>query len=315
MGDSEAGRTDELLRLAEETLAGAAGAMERTLEGLLPGEAVEPSVLHRAMRYSTLGGGKRLRAALTMSAAKAVAGGSFGAWAPSGAATVVAAAIEMIHAYSLVHDDLPCMDDDDFRRGRPSNHRVFGEAVAMLAGDSLLTQAFISLARLPEHGLDPGSSLAVMRCVAEAAGSLGMAGGQAMDLAAEGIALDLALLAGVHRRKTGALITASVQCGGIVAGASVAQNDALVAYGRELGLAFQIIDDMLDVVGEEAKTGKKSGGDARRGKATYPALVGLEQSRELAREARDRALGALEVFGGHARELEAFAFFVTARNA
>lgn len=303
---------------AEEILAGAAAAVEDALDRLLPKETedpAEPGVLFRSMRYSALGGGKRLRAALTLAAARAVAGPDP---AVAAQAVVVAAAIEMIHAYSLIHDDLPCMDDDDFRRGRPSNHRVFGEALAMLAGDSLLTHAFAVLARLPEYGADDKTAVAVIRCLAEAAGPIGMAGGQAMDLAAEGTAVDLSHLAAIHRRKTGALITASVLCGGLVAGASAPQREALGTYGNELGLSFQIIDDILDVAGEiehaEKVAGNMTGSDARLRKATYPALIGVARSRELAAEARDRALAALGVFAGRSRELTALALFVTARD-
>lgn len=270
-----------------------AARVEAALDELLPAEHAVPTVIHRAMRYSTLGGGKRLRGVLAVSAC-AAAGGD-----PE-RALPVAAALEMIHAYSLIHDDLPCMDDADLRRGKPSCHKAFGEAMAVLAGDALLTHAFWVLARLPQlSGAAAPTVLAIIDEVAAAAGTGGLIGGQVADLEAEGRAQELSgdELRSIHARKTGALFRASVRTGAMLGEASDDVLAALTRYGEELGLAFQITDDILDVVGDTAAMGKRAGQDQERRKATYPALFGLERARAMAADAIDRACAAVAPLG------------------
>lgn len=259
-----------------------------------------PASLLVAVRYSLFAGGKRLRPALALGAAEVVSG-------DDSVALPVACALEMIHTYSLIHDDLPAMDDDDLRRGKPTCHKVYGEATAILAGDALLTMAFDTAAAT--------GSTAIVRELARAAGAGGMVGGQQMDLEGEGRQLNLAALQSIHRAKTGALIQVSLRCGAMAAGATVAQVDALADYGRHLGLAFQITDDILDVVGAEAVIGKPVGSDESRDKSTYPALLGLEESRRLAGEAVASALAALAVFGEEAENLRNLARFVADRES
>ena len=259
-----------------------------------------PASLLEAVRYSLFAGGKRLRPALALGAAEVVSG-------DDSVALPVACALEMIHTYSLIHDDLPAMDDDDLRRGKPTCHKVYGEATAILAGDALLTMAFDTAA---ETG-----STAIIRELARAAGAGGMVGGQQMDLDGEGKQLDLEALRRIHRAKTGALIQVSLRCGAMAAGATNAQIEALADYGKHLGLAFQITDDILDVVGAEAVIGKPVGSDESRDKSTYPALLGLDESRRLAGEAVASALAALEVFGEEAENLRNLARFVVDRES
>jgi geranylgeranyl pyrophosphate synthase len=259
---------------------------EQALEAALGPADAAVARLQEAMRYSVLGGGKRLRPVLVY-----VTGGALGA-APE-VLDAPAAAVELVHAYSLIHDDLPCMDDDDLRRGRPTCHRAFDEGTAMLAGDSLQALAFSVLAHAP--GLGEAARLALLATLADAIGTLGMAGGQAMDLAAAGRALDAAGLERMHRRKTGALIQASVEMGAIAAGlVRPAERSALSRYGEELGLAFQIQDDILDVTGDTAVLGKRAGADAALNKPTYPSILGLPRAIELAQQTRDRAIAALQ---------------------
>jgi geranylgeranyl diphosphate synthase type II len=238
--------------------------------------------LHEAMRYSVIDGGKRLRPALCLASCEAVGGDAREALAPS-------VAVELIHAYSLVHDDLPCMDDDDLRRGRPTNHRVYGEATAVLAGDGLLTRAFGVLA---EADLPAATRVRMVEVLAVAAGSRGMVGGQALDLAAEGsVDVDLPTLQYIHTRKTGALFRAACRLGGFAGGADDAQDERLGRFGEKIGLAFQIVDDVLDETGSAEQLGKSAGKDRSRGKLTYPVLLGLAESRrrveELGREAEE----------------------------
>lgn len=259
-----------------------------------------PAPLLEAIRYSLFAGGKRLRPALALGAAEVVSGSD-------GKALPVACALEMIHTYSLIHDDLPAMDDDDLRRGRPTCHKAFGEATAILAGDGLLTMAFAAAA---ETG-----SVAIVQALALAAGVGGMVGGQQLDLAGEGQQLDLEALQAIHRAKTGALIRVSTRCGAMAAGGSREHVEALTAYGEHLGLAFQITDDMLDVTGTEAAIGKRVGSDASRDKSTYPALLGLEESTRLAGEAVARAEAALSGFGEEAASLRNLAQYVLKREA
>ena len=275
-----------------------AGQVEAELDRLLPPEEDPPQLLHRAMRYSALGGGKRLRAVLAVAGCEAVGG------SPS-RALPLAAALEMVHAYSLIHDDLPAMDDDDWRRGKPSCHRAFGEAMAILAGDALQSLAFEVLARLPElAGVTAATALAVTGELARAIGSRGMAGGQAEDLLAEGQPAEEARVVSIHSRKTGALISAALVCGGLVgldagsAGRHDQRVQALERYGQALGLAFQVVDDILDEVGDPDRTGKGVGRDRRRHKATFPAAVGLEASRRRVQSLVGQALQALTPFNG-----------------
>jgi geranylgeranyl diphosphate synthase, type II len=293
--------------------------IDRALEAFLPSPPGCPVQVSDAMRYSLFAGGKRLRPTLALAAAEAVSPSN-----PAEAralAMPTACALELIHTYSLVHDDLPAMDDDTLRRGRPTNHVVFGEGLAILAGDGLLTEAFALLAREPREAAGLSATelaarkLGAISIIAEAAGSCGMVGGQAIDLAAAGgaAAFDAEGLRAMHARKTGALIRASVSAGAVMAGASEAQRAAIERFGTELGLAFQIVDDILDVEGAAEQLGKTAGKDAAAGKPTYPALFGLEQSRVLARDSIGRArtaLGSARI-GGH---LPAIADWVLTRT-
>ncbi len=264
-----------------------------------------PEQLAQAMQYSLLAGGKRLRPVLVLLACEACGG----LWEQ---AMPAACAIEMIHTYSLIHDDLPAMDDDDLRRGQPTNHIKFGEATAILAGDGLLTRAFEVLA----GGLSD-TAVAAACCVdlASAAGPEGMVGGQQADLEAETAGVrDIDHLEAIHRRKTGRLLCASLTMGGRIAGASPEVLKRLTVYGESVGLAFQIADDLLDEVGDEQKMGKGVRKDASHGKLTYPALLGLEASRQRAVELIDRAVGALDVLGDRANHLREIAAYVIQRD-
>jgi geranylgeranyl diphosphate synthase type II len=283
--------------------------VDAALQAFLPAEEILPASLHRAMRYSVFAGGKRLRPILLLAACEAV-GGEVEHALPA------ACALEMIHTYSLIHDDLPAMDNDDFRRGWPTSHKVFGEALAILAGDALLTEAFILLA-------DPGRnrklsakvSREVIHTIARAAGSLGMVGGQVVDMESEGKQIDFPTLEYMHIRKTGALILAAIQAGARIGGADTANFNSLSQYGAAAGLAFQIADDILDVVGDQEKLGKEVGSDQARGKATYPSLLGLEEARGRAVELRDRAIRALEPLGNAAEPLQHIAHYIVDRSS
>ena len=283
--------------------------VDEALDGYLP-QTTDPAAacppdLARAMRHSLLGGGKRLRPILTLLAAEACGAGPR-------AALPAACALEMVHTYSLIHDDLPCMDDDDLRRGRPTCHKVFGEATALLAGDSLLTLAFEILAR----DVEPREAAAgCVLALAAGAGPSGMAGGQMADLEAEG-RTDITAdgLEAIHSRKTGALLRASLRMGGIVAGADAEILRALDIYGQAVGLAFQIVDDLLDVQGDESKLGKRVNKDQGLGKWTYPGLLGLDGSRRRARELADEAIEALAVLGGRGDRLRALALNLLERD-
>jgi geranylgeranyl pyrophosphate synthase len=264
--------------------------------------------LGEAMRYSTLGGGKRLRPTLVYATGTALG-------ADPELLDDAAVAVEMIHVYSLVHDDLPAMDDDDLRRGRPTCHRAFDEGTAVLVGDALQALAFEVLAGDENSRLPAAARLQQIQVLAHGIGTAGMAGGQAIDLEAVGRTLDGAQLEGMHRRKTGALIRASVLLGAIGAGVSAGPDyDALARYGAELGLAFQIQDDVLDVEGETEALGKTAGADAARGKPTYPSLYGLARAAQLARTHRDAAISALGALAGRAPELVALAHAVVERR-
>ena len=261
--------------------------------------------LAESMEYSLTAGGKRLRPILLMAAADA-AGGRGEDYLTS------ACAIEMIHTYSLIHDDLPAMDDDDYRRGKLTNHKVYGAGLATLAGDALLTMAFELLAR--QQGVSAETLLRVVREVSEAAGANGMVGGQALDLASEGKRIEMDTLRRMHMAKTGALFRAAVRSGAILAGADEAALASLTDYAEAFGLAFQITDDILDVTGDEAAIGKPVGSDERNHKSTYVTLTSLEEARRLAREAADRAHKALASLGGKTEFLDELAEYLVTRD-
>lgn len=261
--------------------------LHQWLDRLVPSETTPPDIIHRAMRYSLFAGGKRLRPILTIAT-----GEMFDV--PESWLLPTACAIEMIHTYSLIHDDLPALDNDDWRRGRPTCHKVFGEAIALLAGDALLTLAFRTLAEIPIPDAHRDRQVRVIAEIAQAAGTTdGMIGGQVLDLLTEGKPFDEMTLRTIHRAKTGALITASVRVGGILGGAGPEPMRALTRYGECLGLAFQIIDDVLDVTGTPEEIGKTPGKDAVARKATYPRLYGIEASRRQAEALIGEALDAI----------------------
>ena len=280
---------------------------DAALEHWLPQPGDRPPKVHEAMRHSVFAGGKRLRPLLVLLACEAVGGDTEDAMP-------AAVALEMIHTYSLIHDDLPAMDDDDYRRGRPTCHRVYGEAIAILAGDALLTHAFLVLADPAATRVPPARRLQIIAEVAEAAGSRGMVGGQAMDILSEGHEVDRPTLLYLHTHKTGALIRAAVRVGGIAGGADGETLQALTRYGERIGLAFQIVDDLLDIEGATAEMGKTAGSDLRRKKATYPALMGLEESRRQAAHLLQEAKDALRPLGEKGAVLAALADFVGARR-
>jgi farnesyl diphosphate synthase len=282
--------------------------VERALDARLPPAAQAPSRLHEAMRYATLEGGKRVRAGLVYAAGQAVG-------APDGALDVPACAVELIHAYSLVHDDLPCMDDDDLRRGKPTCHKAFDEATALLAGDALQSLAFDVLAQDPALTVSPARRLRMLAALAQAAGAQGMAGGQAIDLASGGKTLTLPQLEDMHRRKTGALIRTSVLLGAQAAeDAGPEKLAALENYGRAVGLAFQVVDDILDVEGSTESLGKKPGMDRARGKSTYPQVLGLAEAKARARVLHAQALESLAPLGDNGGVLAELAGFIIQRR-
>lgn len=277
------------------------------MDELTPSASVNPKLLHEAMRHSLFAGGKRFRPILAVAACETVGGKR---------ETVIpfAAAIEMIHTYTLIHDDLPSMDDDDFRRGVPTCHKKYGEAAAILAGDALLTLAFEILA---DAKLFPGvkaeTLLKVARETAGAVGSTGTVGGQMVDIEMAGKEPDMATLEYIHTHKTGKLIVASIRGGAALAGAEEDQLSALTEYGRSIGLAFQIVDDLLDVEGSREKTGKTPGSDLKNKKLTYPSIMGVEESRKLAVKLTDRAMKSVEMFGESGSKLRDLAEYVIAR--
>jgi farnesyl diphosphate synthase len=278
---------------------------EGVLARKVPAGDQESIALHRAMRYSALAGGKRIRPVLVFAAGKALG-------VASERLDPVAAAIELIHAYSLIHDDLPAMDDDDLRRGRPTCHRAFDEATAILAGDALQALAFEVLAR--ELPAESPTSLGVIQAIAVACGSTGMAGGQALDLAAVGNPISEAELVKMHRMKTGALIRAAVTTPCILAQAGPETTGRLAAYGESVGLAFQVHDDILDITGNSEVTGKQTQADAARNKPTFPSIIGLENSRARAAELRDEAIAHLQAVPGDTSTLEWLADYVISRD-
>ncbi len=292
----------------ESRLRGYQSRVQAVLESVLPPADVSPQRLHAAQRYAVLGGGKRLRPLLVYCTGEALG-------IPAGALDAPAAAVELIHTYSLVHDDLPAMDDDDLRRGQPTTHRAFDEATAILAGDALQVLAFSLLARDRAAGVSAEARLKMIQILADASGTEGMAGGQALDLSAVGRTLHLEELEAMHRLKTGALIRASVLLAAACAPElTAAEWNALDAYSQDIGLAFQIQDDILDVEGSTEDLGKTIGADAARAKPTYPSILGLEAAKTRARELRRRACDRLALFGGRTQVLEWLASYVVDRR-
>ena len=282
--------------------------VDEALKRFLPESEGHSVDVVKAMRYSLFAGGKRLRPILCIAGAEAVGGGAQ-------SVLPVACALEMIHTYSLIHDDLPVMDNDDLRRGKPTNHRVFGEAVALLAGDGLLTKAFHVMTHPdPENRVNPGALVRVIGLIATAAGYEGMVGGQVVDIQSEGKAVDPSVVDFIHTHKTGALIAASVCSGGILGGAEEDQMKALTSYGEDLGLAFQVADDILNVEGSSQEMGKSVGRDAEQGKVTYPAIYGLEKSKEIQSALVDRAIESLKSFEERADPLRHIARYIIERK-
>lgn len=281
--------------------------VDEALERFLPRADELPSSLHKSMRYSIFAGGKRIRPILMLAACDAV-GGNLSDAMPA------ACAMEMIHTYSLIHDDLPAMDDDDYRRGIPTNHKVFGEAVAILAGDALLTEAFILLSRASTGS--PAAIVQVINEISSCAGSRGMVGGQVVDMESEGDPdIDLATVQYIHTHKTGALIKASVKSGALLGGADEKSLACLTRYGEAIGLAFQIADDILDIEGTTEEIGKDAGSDEARGKATYPAIMGLTEAKNRAQELMEIALASLSGFDHRADPLREIAAYVVNRKS
>ena len=275
------------------------------LDHFLPTEKTKPATIHRAMRYSIFAGGKRMRPALTLAAAEACGG-------KVADALPLACAVECIHTYSLIHDDLPAMDNDDFRRGKPTNHKVFGEGIAVLAGDALLTQAFEITAQARGWKRYPHQTLVLE--LARASGSLQLIAGQVADLEGEGKKISAPELKYIHERKTSALLCCSVRLGGMSANCSAAQLQALTDFGYNVGLAFQIIDDILDITQTSEQLGKTAGKDTAAQKATYPSIVGMEKSKKIALQLTQRAFDALKIFRGKATALDALAHYLLNRD-
>jgi geranylgeranyl diphosphate synthase type II len=282
--------------------------VERALESCFPDPGGPASDLTKAMKYSVFAGGKRLRPVLCMAGAECV-GGSVTDVLP------VACALELIHTYSLIHDDLPVMDDDDLRRGKLANHKVFGEAMAILAGDGLLTEAFnlMVTAELAEK-VSPHVILKVVRLIAEAAGYRGMVGGQVVDIQSEGKSVDFPTVEFIHAHKTGALITASVSSGAILGGGDEIQIEAVTSYGQKIGLAFQISDDILDIDGDTQAMGKRHGADKQKRKITYPSVVGVKKARTIRAELIEKAIESLHAFGNSAEPLRQIARYIIKRK-
>ena len=282
--------------------------VNKALYSLLPKEDEFPQRLHKAMRYSIFAGGKRIRPILVIAAAEV-----FGKTA--GSVISIACAVEMIHTYSLIHDDLPAMDNDDLRRGMPTCHKVFGEALAILAGDALLTKAFQVMSQRP--AVSSQQSAAILQAIheiAKAAGSTGMVGGQVVDIESEGKDIEFPVLEYTHIHKTGELILASCKAGAIMANADDRGLEAITKYGEAVGLAFQIADDILDVEGTKEDVGKNVGGDVKKGKATYPSILGIEESKKRAGELASLAIASLKDFDEKAEPLRAIARYIVERR-
>jgi len=285
--------------------------VDEALKSVFPAPEGPAAEVVKAMTYSLFAGGKRLRPILCIAGAEAVGGGGE-------PVLPVACALELIHTYSLIHDDLPAMDNDDLRRGKATSHKVFGDAVALLAGDGLLTEAFRLMSAAGGPGAaahaDPRAILRVIRLVAEAAGHEGMVGGQVVDIRSEGRQVEPGILEFIHRHKTGAMIAASVTAGAIMGGGTEEDVEAAARYGRHIGLAFQVADDVLDVEGDSAKLGKGVGGDARKKKVTYPSVFGLARSKEFQKSLVEQALDALRHFDEKAEPLRAIAVYIIERK-
>jgi geranylgeranyl diphosphate synthase type II len=281
--------------------------VDKALEKIVPPVKTFPSPVHEAMRYSLFAGGKRVRPILAIASAESLG-------VKTADLLPIAGSLELIHTYSLIHDDLPSMDDDDFRRGRPTCHKAYGEAIAILAGDGLLTMAFEILSdprRL--KSIPSNRMLAIIKEISTASGVFGMVGGQVVDIQSEGKEIDLPTLEYIHTHKTGALIRASVRVGAIYAKAGPRQTAALTRYGEMVGLAFQIADDILDITGKQEELGKDIGSDLERGKKTFPSFFGLEGSRRRAREVADKAIASLEDFDRKADPLRELAKYIINR--
>ncbi len=281
--------------------------VDTVLDKLVPPAKMFPTSVHEAMRYSLFAGGKRVRPILAIAAAEALGARTSGL-------LPLAGSLELIHTYSLIHDDLPAMDDDDFRRGRPTCHKVYGEAIAILAGDGLLNRAFEVLSDPRRTKAVPASRLIVIiKEISAASGVLGMVGGQVVDMESEGREIDFPTLEYIHTRKTGALIRASVRVGAIYAKASEKRLKALTRYGELAGLSFQIVDDILDITGTREEIGKNVGSDLKKGKRTFPSFFGLEGSRQRANEVADKAIYALRDFDHKADPLRELAKYIVKR--
>ena len=299
--------TEEVISL-DDYLKARKKIVDKALDRYLPEEDNFPPVIFKSVRYSIFAGGKRIRPILCMASAEAV-GGDVETVLP------VACALELIHTYSLIHDDLPVMDDDDYRRGKLTNHKVFGEDIAVLAGDALLTEAFHLMSKREFVGnIPPDRLLTVINDISKAAGFLGMVGGQVVDIESEGKEIDEETLDYIHTHKTGAMVIASIRAGAIISGAGEDELDALSDYGRHTGLAFQIMDDILDIEGDQDVLGKDIGSDESRGKVTFPALFGLEASRKKARELVDDALSDIAQLDSRAEPLRMIAKYIVERK-
>ncbi|MDR3710706.1 MAG: polyprenyl synthetase family protein [Capsulimonadaceae bacterium] len=282
--------------------------VDRALDGYLPPTDQPPETLHCAMRYSLFCGGKRLRPILVLAGAEVGGGGE-------SVAVPLACAVECIHTFSLIHDDLPAIDNDDLRRGQPTNHKVYGEAIAILAGDALLALAFELIERCRESA-PSDAVLDVISMIAKASGTFGMVGGQVADIQSEHIDdISIEAVRAIHERKTGALLAASLLGGARLVGLSGAPYDALAEYGRQIGLAFQITDDLLDIEGDPELLGKPVGSDEKNDKATYPKVLGVDRSWQIARDATQAAISALTPFGPEADPLRALALYMVERDS
>jgi geranylgeranyl diphosphate synthase type II len=289
----------------EQFLAASTTSVNKALDKFLPSEKTKPATIHKAMRYSLFAGGKRMRPAVCLAAAAACGGSETDAMP-------LACAVECIHTYSLVHDDLPAMDNDDYRRGKLTNHKVFGEGIAVLAGDALLTQAFEIAAQA--KGWPRYSHQDIILEIAHASGSLQLIAGQVADIEGEGKKTSVEQLRYIHERKTSALLCCSVRLGGMSANCTPAQLKALTDFGYNVGLAFQVIDDILDVTQTSEQLGKTAGKDTKAQKATYPSIVGLDKSRKIAEQLTDKAFASLKIFKGKAVALEGLAEFLLKRD-
>lgn len=282
--------------------------VDRFLDLVTPPSVTPPTTLHESMRYSLLAGGKRIRPILAIAAAEAIA-------ATTPGLMPVACSLEFIHTYSLIHDDLPSMDNDDFRRGKPTSHKAYGEAMAILTGDALLTMAFDIISR-PDlmKGCDPVRQVRLVQELAYGSGNMGMVGGQVFDIKAENKDIDLSTLQNIHKHKTGMLIRAAVRMGAIAAGANDRQLDDMTGYAEDIGLAFQIADDVLNVTGTREELGKNPNTDAERGKKTYPTFHGVEGAKKLADDCVTRAINRLSSFDSLADSLREIARYITSRK-